>query len=206
MEKSGDAEGAGARAGAGAGAGAGRNNDIIIEQRMTEILDALGINDRESQGLKTRIISYFRNLPNIDKLEIVSEANLRPLLTSDANINRLGDGELSQYLAGDGALRTIWNTFKKNLALLQGYAILRSIQRGNCNEIINTLLTAFNNKISVVNNVLATNLEVPAGAADQLGGASRNFSNDNLNQIKSKFWKYKFKNELIDAKRRLGSI
>ena len=99
---------------------------------------------------------------------------IRGLLKADDDINNF-----DKYIKTE-KVKENFNLLKKNLAELQVRVILKKLEKvENCDEVINVLLDALNNKLTITNNVLESNL--------QKGGA-----NNEINYY-NKYLKYKNK-------------
>ena len=99
---------------------------------------------------------------------------IRGLLKADDDINNF-----DKYIKTE-KVKENFNLLKKNLAELQVRVILKKLEKvENCDEVINVLLDALNNKLTITNNVLESNL--------QKGG-----SNGEINYY-NKYLKYKNK-------------
>jgi len=96
------------------------------------------------------------------------------LLKADDDINNF-----DKYIKTE-KVKENFNLLKKNLAELQVRVILKKLEKvENCDEVINVLLSALNNKLTITNNILESNL--------QKGG-----SNSEINYY-NKYLKYKNK-------------
>lgn len=129
------------------------------------------------ENIYGRLLATF----NAQQLQmILTNDQLRRLVEADqtiANFITTGGDRLN------GIDVILFNTFKINLGKLQLYAILRKIQQGNCSDVINTLTTALNNKLTIVNEMLETNLQTGGGQKVD-------------DPYFHKYWKYRFKYEL----------
>ena len=103
------------------------------------------------------------------------------LLQADDNINNF-----EQYIKTE-SVKEKFNLLKKNLAELQVRVMLKKLEKvENCDEVINILLSALNNKLELTNNILDLNL--------QKGGG-----NSEINYY-NKYLKYKIKYLLLQDK------
>ena len=114
---------------------------------------------------------------NININEAIDESindKIRGLLKADDDINNF-----DKYIKTE-KVKENFNLLKKNLAELQVRVILKKLEKvENCDEVINVLLSALNNKLELTNNILESNL--------QKGG-----SNSEINYY-NKYLKYKNK-------------
>ena len=76
------------------------------------------------------------------------------LLKADDDINNF-----DKYIKTE-KVKENFNLLKKNLAELQLRVILKKLEKvENCDEVINVLLSALNNKLTITNNILESNLQ-----------------------------------------------
>jgi hypothetical protein len=76
------------------------------------------------------------------------------LLKADDDINNF-----DKYIKTE-KVKENFNLLKKNLAELQLRVILKKLEKvENCDEVINVLLDALNNKLTITNNILESNLQ-----------------------------------------------
>ena len=101
------------------------------------------------------------------------------LLQADDNINNF-----EQYIKTE-SVKENFNLLKKNLAELQVRVMLKKLEKvENCDEVINVLLSALNNKIQLTNNILDLNLQKGGGNSEI------NYYNKYL-KYKNKYYKLK---------------
>ena len=152
------------------------NNNITNITNITNIRDfAILVADKlkiEPSNLITIIDQKKINInETID--ESIKDKIIR-LLKADDDINNF-----DKYIKTE-KVKENFNLLKKNLAELQVRVILKKLEKvENCDEVINVLLSALNNKLELTNNILESNL--------QKGG-----SNNEINYY-NKYLKYKNK-------------
>ena len=130
-------------AAAGAGEPTPQSSKIDgYEEKIRRIIGALGLENEDE------ILEHLRNLTS-DKYELIQgiEAKLVQLLEADA--------ELKQLLERKSIDRNIYEEFFKNLAKLQGRILVRRIHKADTSDqIAQELITAFDNKIKAINELL----------------------------------------------------
>jgi len=118
-------------------------------------------------------------IPAADQnLNDVQKEQIRKLLESDTKINDFGNGIV------DDPTKLKFTELKGNLAKLQLLVIMKKMEKSkNCDDVINSFISVFNNKLNTVNDILTTNI--------QIGG--RNNINYQLKYLKykNKYIKYK---------------
>jgi hypothetical protein len=153
--------------------------NIKFDENMDKILSALNIIDPARNEIMNGLNTYARD----DKIKILDsiDNHLHNLVTADNNLNNLisNGGTLAPY---KNLITDEWNNMIKQLAELQGLIILKKVKKNDCDGVIKQLLIAITGKITVVNDIIKSEL----GSNNQAGG------NNNL-IYKSKYLKYKTK-------------
>lgn len=167
----------------------GRSFKDFIEKVLKE---GLGLADIDVMNIYDQMMVKFDDNA---KFQIMGDVKLNNLISNDIEIRKLGEqgGPLFEILQNDEDLKNKWNTFKLNIAKLQGLVILRHVEKGsNCGPIIKTLIDAFSDKINTVNLILEENLANPI-VKSQTGGST--------DKYRQKYWKYRFKYELLKKRK-----
>jgi hypothetical protein len=108
-----------------------------------------------------------------EKIDESIKSEIIKLLNADDDINNF-----NKYIKTE-KVKNNFILLKKNLAELQVRVMLKKLEKvENCDEVINVLLSALNNKLEITNNILESNL--------QKGGSI------NINYY-NKYLKYKIK-------------
>ena len=129
---------------------------------INNIITALGITD---ENMKMRIEDDMKKFDEKSKYKIISDTklkdNINQLLIADNKLHDLvnNGGILNSFYTKNGENKQKWDSAMEQVARLQGLIILRKISYNDCDGLIKTLLGAFNNKLAVVNNLLASDLE-----------------------------------------------
>lgn len=166
-----------------------------FEQFVKNMLGpGLGLDGTQLDAIYTELLRF----DDSTKYEIMQNTALNSLIENDIEIRKLGEegGLLHSYLtqAGNESLSSQWTTFKKHIAKLQALVILKRVKTGTGKEVIEALIKAFTDKIENVNSILEQNLR-EANEEFQRGGNMNSISDES--KFKNKYWKYKFKYELL---------
>jgi hypothetical protein len=94
--------------------------EVDFENKMTQILSALGIQEPSHQSIITGLKDYAKQ----DKIKIIETINtqLPKLLEADTALNKLFNEVLKPYKIEEN-----WNAMIKQLAELQGLIILKKV-------------------------------------------------------------------------------
>ena len=135
---------------------------------------------------------------NIDPSSLITIIEKKELNISES-IDETIKGEIIKLLNADDDINNFnkfikskkvqdnFNILKKNLAELQVRVILKKLEKvEKCDDVINVLLSALNNKLEITNNMIESNLQK---------GGSYNLQKSIDNDINyyNKYLKYKFK-------------
>lgn len=158
----------------------------------------LGIAPDQIDKIYTEMLQQY---DDNERFKMTSNQLLNQLIVNDIEIRKLAEdgGVLHQYIHNDQRMTEQWGAFTKSLAELQGRAILMKIRTAgpSCAPVIGDLVNAFTQKIETVNKILKENLQEKNSEETQAGGA-------NNKEYKSKYWKYRFKYELLKTQRSSG--
>jgi membrane-anchored protein YejM (alkaline phosphatase superfamily) len=129
------------------------NNNITNINTITDFANVVASKLQiESKDLITII-----DQKKININETINESTnikIKELLKADDDINNF-----DKYIKTEKVKKN-FNLLKKNLAELQVLVILKKLEKvENCDEVINVLLSALNNKLELTNNILESNLQ-----------------------------------------------
>lgn len=146
------------------------NINNYIEQIVNALIDNT---DRNNELIRNKLIEEFKNYKTNDKLSFIknTEIHLDKLIEADIEIEKLK----TQMENKGGYDVESWNKLMEGLSKLQVLSLIN--KTANCKETTDAIITALNEKINRVNEVLEKNL--------QTGG--------NIKSYKHKYLKYKSK-------------
>jgi len=144
------------------------NTEITFDTYLDKIFTALGLDDSMKASIKDEF-----NALNSSDIIIVHEMfddsknkeQFDKLFEADIDLQNI-TLRLKPYNLGDK-----WLKLLSNLAKLQGYIILNKAQSDNCSELVGAIIAAVDEKISITNQILSSNLKsssrpIPADAVD----------------------------------------
>ena len=157
----------------------------IIRNYLTNMLASLGITD---SSVINKIISDI-NINSREDLDLIQSHSdeVTKLMVQDEQLMK----DLNT-ITNNETKKQVQETLKE-LAKLQTLILIRKKPK-NCDVLMTSLLSAFKDKISTVNNILVKNLEDEKPKEIQEGGTeTSNFVGGNDNKFKQKYFKYKSK-------------
>ena len=129
------------------------NNNITNITNITDFANLVASKLQiESKDLITIIDQKKININ--ETIDESTNIKIKELLKADDDINNF-----DKYIKTEKVKKN-FNLLKKNLAELQVLVILKKLEKvENCDEVINVLLSALNNKLELTNNILESNLQ-----------------------------------------------
>ena len=150
------------------------NNDFI--NYTNKILTALDI-PSDSNVLQEMI-----KFNDSEKYKIITNEKINNLLEADSKLFELGKRlENEPYYE---QIKNQWNLMIKNLAKLQIYIFIKKIDKSNCGPLIEEIVKALDNKISIVNKIMEENIKSIDDENKQI---------INTTKLNNKYLKYKTK-------------
>ena len=148
-------------------------NEMNIEEITIQIAKLLKIDN-------TELLKIIRDRLPPEQLELkIQNNNINELFKNDDSINNFEDKILNNKTKNN------FNNLKQNIGKLQVLVLIKKLEKANdCNDVINSLLEIFNNKINTVNEILVDN------TINQTGGSNIDFY--------KKYLKYKIKYYILN--------
>ncbi len=125
------------------------STEKAFESEFDKILSALGIVDKVKSLIKLEMSKFSTN----NKIKLIDDVNsyMGDLINTDNNLKQL----FLKISIDHPKTKTNIDKTIESLAKLQGLILLENIKdTTNCDNVVDNILEAFNNKLEVVNNIL----------------------------------------------------
>ena len=152
-------------------------DDNEFNDKINDIMNAIGIKDED---IRKKIHLSLANFKDSEKFKLINNIDMntqyQSLIEKDNELKNLFDKTFNDNTKDNSEIKDNWDKMISELAELQGLIILKKVKK-DCNSTINALLKALSGKLSIINDLLKSELNT------QIGGSINNL------QYKTKYLK-----------------